>query len=290
MRSLFLARAIISTFLGPPPTVYHTAEHKDQNRGNDVLSNIIWEDKSGQRLNQTRPVELNTAYIIVKDDVEHTAKEWVDIFKKPNGKNYTIQRILQFAQEHNHGFRYKVFSNLRGEVWKSIPGSKNSRGEWLISTKNRMKYKTNHAENVLAVDQLITKEGYPSVCINGKQLLCHYLSMMTFRPREYAAKLPDDIVLHKNDDRFDFNPFRLRWGTHTENRTDAHNNGKYDGTKTERKPVSSYIDGVFEKTHESSYAAAEFLQENGYPNAIHQGVRSGLNINVIRYGRTWLLI
>ncbi|AGE49051.1 hypothetical protein ATCVBr0604L_108L [Acanthocystis turfacea Chlorella virus Br0604L] len=108
MRSLFLARAIISTFLGPPPTVYHTAEHKDQNRGNDVLSNIIWEDKSGQRLNQTRPVELHTAYIIVKDDVEHTAKEWVDIFKKPNGKNYTIQRILQFAQEHNHGFRFDM--------------------------------------------------------------------------------------------------------------------------------------------------------------------------------------
>ncbi|AGE50123.1 hypothetical protein ATCVCanal1_258L [Acanthocystis turfacea Chlorella virus Canal-1] len=285
--TILTGRALASTFLGPPPTNRHTADHKDKNNSNDVLSNIRWLCKSGQRKNQTRPTEYKSAFLIVKDGVELTVKDWVKMYKKPNGKEYTIERIQQFAQQQLNGFRYKVFPKLHGEVWKAVSGSKNKMGEWFISNKNRIKYKTKYAENVMTVEQLTHLDGYPQIKINGKIIRCHYLSMMTFRPREYAAKLPGDIIMHKNDDKLNFNPFRLRWGTPPENGKDAHRNGKYDGTKKKQKPVASYINDVFEKNHESLRDAAKYLRENGYPTATRSNVTDGLYDGVVRYDRTW---
>jgi hypothetical protein len=231
-RTISVARALASTFLGPPPTLHHTAEHKDRNRGHDTLDNIIWEDKSGQRQNQKRPTEYSNAFIIVRHGIEHTAKEWTEVYKGPDDKKYATTTIIRYAQQHRHGFYYKTFPNLRSEVWKAIPGAKNSKGEWFISSRSRMKYKTAHAENVLTTYQLCKNRGYPVVGINGKVLFCHVLSLMTFRPNEYAARTPGDIILHKKDDKLNFNPFRLRWGTETDNRIDAHNNGKYYAVET----------------------------------------------------------
>ncbi|AGE57605.1 hypothetical protein ATCVNTS1_304R [Acanthocystis turfacea Chlorella virus NTS-1] len=288
--TICVARALVSTFIGPPPTLKHTAEHKDGKRTNDTLENIIWEDKPGQRRSQTRPVVYNNAFIIVKDDIEHTAREWYDVFKMPNGKGYNEYTIKEFAREQKHGFRYKVFDNIPGEVWRAIPGSKNKKGEWFISNKNRVKYKTPYAENVMTSDQLSTNEGYPVISIKGKKWKCHKLSMLVFRPREYAAKLQGDIILHKDDNKLDFNPFRLRWGTPPENGKDAHRNRKYDGTKSEQKPVASYIDDAIEEEHESLADAVRFLQINGCPDARLSGVQHALKNDAICYGRTWKIL
>ncbi|ABT16359.1 hypothetical protein ATCV1_Z225R [Acanthocystis turfacea chlorella virus 1] len=289
-RTLVVARALASTFLGPPPTLQHTADHKDKNSFNDTLDNIRWLDKPGQSTNQKKPTEYKSAFIIVKDGVELTAKEWLDVFKKPDDKPYSKDTIQRFAREQLNDFRYKIFPNLRGEVWKPVPGSKNSQGEWLISNKNRMKYKTPYAENVLTVDQLTKKGGYPVVQIIGKKRKCHHLSMMAFRPREYVAKCPGDIILHKNDDPLDFNPFRLRWGTSPENGKEAHKNGKHDGSRYEQKPVASYINGVLEKKHESIRDTIKYLREIGYSDAYYSSVRRAIYNDVSRYGRTWKFV
>ncbi|AGE49198.1 hypothetical protein ATCVBr0604L_539L [Acanthocystis turfacea Chlorella virus Br0604L] len=289
-RTIRVSRAIASTFLGKPPTEHHTAEHDDRNRNNDTLKNIRWEGKSGQSFNQHKPSTNKSAFVIARDDVEHTAKEWVEIFKKPSGEKYTDNAINNYAQRQQHGFKYKKFPNLRGEVWKPVPGAKNTKGEWLISNKNRMKYKTKHAENVLTVDQLSKDDGYPIISIKGKHWSCHDLSFMTFRPNEYAARLPGDMILHKNDDREDFNPFRLRWGTPPDNGVDAHRNGKYDGTKSAQKPVASYINGILEKEHISNRAAESYLRNNGYTTADRSGIRYALRTGSVSYGRTWVYI
>jgi hypothetical protein len=155
---------------------------------------------------------------------------------------------------------------------------------------NRMKYKSTYAENVMTTAQLHKNDGYPEVRINGKNWSCHELSFMTFRPNEYAAKLLGDIILHKNDEKLDFNPFRLRWGTQTDNHIDAHKNGKYDGTKSAQKPVASYMVGVIEQEHVSISNAADYLRANGYPKATPGGVSDALKYNVSRYGRTWKII
>jgi len=171
-----------------------------------------------------------------------------------------------------------------------VEGSKNKNGEWFISSKSRMKYKTAHAENVLTVDTICKNGGgYPMITINGKHWLCHELSMMTFRPNEYAARMPGDMILHKNDNKLGFNPFRLRLGTRTDNGIDAHYNGKYDNTDMAQKPVVSYINGLIEKEHDSIRAAVRYLLDT-YPYAAPSGVRYALRNNAICYDRAWKFV
>ncbi|AGE55748.1 hypothetical protein ATCVMN08101_758R [Acanthocystis turfacea Chlorella virus MN0810.1] len=289
-RKIIVSRAMASTFIGPPPTLQHTADHKDKNSLNDVLENIRWLCKPGQRLNQERPEDHKSAIIIVKDNMELTVKDWVKVYKKPNGEQYTTRTIREYAREQKHGFRYKDFPDLPGEEWKVVPDSKNSQGEWFISNMSRMKYKTTTTENVMGVDRLLKDNGYPVVGINGKHMRCHVLCMMTFRPEEYAIKRLDFIILHENDDKLDFRPSKLRWGTPPENTKDAHKNGKYDGTKSEQKSVASYINGVIEKEHDSLNDAARYMQENGYPDAYRKAVSRAIKNEVVRYGRTWAYV
>ncbi|AGE49554.1 hypothetical protein ATCVCan0610SP_639L [Acanthocystis turfacea Chlorella virus Can0610SP] len=289
-RYIRVIRALASTFLGPPPSMHHTADHIDRDSTNDTLENVRWASTREQNLNKRRPCELKSAFVIVKDGVEHTAKEWSNVFAKPDGTRYSENTIREFVQQQKYGFRYKTFPNLRGEMWKAVPGSKNKNGEWFISNKNRMKYKTRYAENVMTVDKLLKVAGYPTVGINGKTWPCHVLSMMAFRPNEYAAKLQGDIVLHKHDNKLDFNPFRLRWGSPSENSSDAHDNGKFYGTNSARRPVASYVGGELEREHESLINAVRYLRENGYSKARDGNVHRALKTGSVCYARTWKAI
>jgi hypothetical protein len=286
-RYIRVARAIASTFIGPPPTIRHTADHIDKNSFNDVLKNIRWLDKKGQTENRTTPSDLKTAFIIEKNGEEHTVKEWAEVFKKPTGEKYTISAIQKYAQQQRFGFKYKTFPNLRREVWKVVKDSKNNKGEWFISSRSRMKYKTSHAENVLTADQLCKDGGYPMVRINRKMYPCHELAFMTFRPNEYSTKTDAEMILHKADDKLDFCPFRLRLGTRSDNSTDAYDNGKFDNTKTARKPIVSYVNGVFEKEHESICIAIRYLKGINYSKAGRGNVQRALRKGSLAYGRTW---
>lgn len=66
-RSVLVGRSIMSTFEGLPPTPDHTADHKNRNRGHDIVDNIRWLCKKEQRHNQERPEEYKSSLIIVKD-------------------------------------------------------------------------------------------------------------------------------------------------------------------------------------------------------------------------------
>ncbi|AGE56731.1 hypothetical protein ATCVNEJV2_742R [Acanthocystis turfacea Chlorella virus NE-JV-2] len=117
-RNIGVARALASTFIGPPQTLKHSVDHRDRTRGNNISENIIWEDKSGQRKNQDRPGEHKTAFTIERNGVELAAKEWVKVFKKPDGTKYTERTILRFAREKNmvSGTRYfRIFEEKCGK-------------------------------------------------------------------------------------------------------------------------------------------------------------------------------
>jgi len=297
-RTILVGRAIASTMYGPPPTLEHTADHIDRNRDNDTDDNIRWATRLDQNTNQDRPETFKTAFGIIRYGEERTVKEWVDYFnsrgeKNPFGREYTKYMIIHYAQKKQHGFSYKEYPDLPGEIWKEIVDSKNTQGRWKISNMNRVKYVTKHAENVLSGDRLGLLADYPFVGINGKQWLCHILAFMTFFPDEYANKKPDEIILHEDDDSLDFRPHKLRLGTHSENRIDAYNNGKYDGTKSARMKCVSYIDGVYELMHDSQSDAAKYLRHIGYKKASVGGINNALNDkrkSNFAYGRTWKLI
>ena len=293
-RTIFVGRAIASSIHGPPPTLTHTADHIDRNPDNDTDENIRWLCRAGQRDNQDRSETQKSAVIIVRNGLEKTAREWVDHLKEeknPFDREYTMQMILYYASKKRHGFSYKKYPDLPEEVWKKISGSDNTQGRWEISNMNRVKYVTKYAENVLSEERLFLKNEYPAIRFNDKQLYCHIASFMAFFPEEYASKKPDEIVLHESDDKMDFRPHKLRLGTQSQNRTDAYDNGKHDGTKTARAACASYINDVLEKEHNSQTDAAKYLNAIGYDKADRSKI--GLVLSGDRntaYGRTWKLI
>jgi hypothetical protein len=298
-RNIRMARAIASTFLGPPPTTEHTADHKNRNRDDDTIDNIRWLCKSGQIDNQDRSETFKTAFFVDRyGDNEKTVKEWVDYFnskdeKNSFGRNYTKSMIKQYAQKKQYGFSYKEYPNLPDEIWKEIIDSGNTKGRWEISNMNRVKYITKYAENVLSGERLGLNGGYPSIIFEGKHWKCHIVSFMTFFPEEWSAKKPTEIVLHEDDDKLDFRPHKLRLGSQSDNRRDAYNNGKYDGTKSARIKCASYIDGVFEKEYESQHDAARYVNSKVYTSESRSNIRNALDpkyTSNFAYGRTWKLI
>jgi hypothetical protein len=301
-RSIRVARAVASTFLGSPPTSTHTADHIiSEEKSDDALSNIRWNDLPGQRANQKRIDTKKSAFIIVKNGIEKTTKEWVKYLENERSsrdKKYTKEMITGYAIRKQHGFAYKEYSDLPGEIWKTVPSSKNGKESyWDVSDQNRVKYITQHATNVFSNNRLRkNSDGYPQVSVNKKNIGCHVLVFMTFYPDIWAAKKPDEIVLHEDDDKEDFRPHKLRLGTQSENTKDSYDNGKRDGTKSARMKCASYVEGVFEKEHESQMSAGEYLKHKecskssieNIGSAISSALTAFRNGKIItRYGRTW---
>jgi len=292
-RLISVGRALASTFHGPSPSLAHTADHIDRNPDNDTIDNIRWATKKEQNNNQVRPETLKTAFLVDRYGEEKTADDWVEHLKgekNPFGREYTISMITHYAQRKQHGFSYKEYPDLPGEIWKEIEGSNTNRGRWEISNMCRVKFITNYAENVLSDERLGLISGYPTIKLNGKQLYCHILSFQAFYPEEYATKNPKDIILHENDDKLDFRPHKLRLGTKSENGNDAHTNGKYDGKKSSRMKCASYINDVLEKEHNSQSEAMMYLKSIGYEKAECGNLSKAMNPMLafdFVYGRTW---
>jgi len=288
---LGIARIVASTFLGPPPALTYTADHKYRDRNDDRLENIQWLDKSGQVRNRDMPVTQKTAPLIVNGDKKMTANEWASVFRKNNGELYSAKRIKEFARDNKHGFHFEEYPNLEGEEWKPVAESENSKGRWEVSNMCRMKYITKHIKNVISDDRIGLQGGYPTVGINGINIGCHIITFKTWFPEEYKAMNHGEMILHKNDNRMDFRPENLYIGTHPQNTKDAHDNGKYNGKKTGRQKCASYIDGIFEKEHDSQSDAARYLQTCGWPKASYTKISAVLSGDrEIAYNRTWKLV
>jgi hypothetical protein len=287
-----VARAMASTFIGHPPNLTYTADHINRNRQDDSLDNIRWVDKSEQVINRDYPKTHKFAFIISRGDDEMTANDWVihlENQKNHMGRTYTKKMILHYAINKQHGFSYKSYPDLHGEVWKIIEYSKNRKGHWEISNKCRVKYvMSTGVEHVLTSEDVSIRGGYPSIGINRKNCYIHIECFKAFYPEEYTAMKKEDVIMHEQDNKIVFTLDKLRIGTHSENIKDAHDNGKYDGTKTGRIKCVSFINGVFEKEHESQKAAADYLKEKGWVKAKSGRISEVLNNKrQSAYERTW---
>jgi hypothetical protein len=289
-KKLLVHRILTSLHHGPPPTMKHTTDHKNRKRTDNSINNLSWKMPLEQNMNQERPDTYKSAFLVVRDGVEKTVKEWMEYLQNEKnrlGRAYTNNIIRAYARRKQNGFTYKVFDDLPGEEWKEVSDSKNRICHWEISNKNRVKYVTDHAQNVLDVSQLCTQDGYPVIGINGKLRKVHIICFQAFYPEEYAVMKPGEIIRHKHDDPMDFRPENLLIGTPSQNRSDAYDNGKYDGTKTARKYVVSYVNDVEEKEHLSLSDAVQYLRKNGWSNALCGNISTAIKFGKKRYGRTW---
>jgi hypothetical protein len=293
---IYVARAVVSTFHGKPPTEEHSTEHIDcTNKKNNIVCELTWIDPSGQLKNQIRPEDLLSAYIIVRDNMEMTNKEWATYMKNEKnhlGHKYTEGMIRQYAKKKQHGFSYKVYENLPDETWYHIVNSKSSKGHWEISDQNRIARVTKHARNVIDVARFGFMGKYPKININEKQRKLHDVAFEAFYPTEYASKLPHEMILHKFDDKLDFRPHMLYIGSQSMNMKDAHDNGRFDGVKSARMSCVSYINGVLEKRHESQKDAVDYLRANGHQTASQSHISQALNSDDVltKYDRTWKIV
>jgi hypothetical protein len=293
-RKISVGRALVSTFCGQPSSPQHTADHIDRNPTNDTIENIRWLCKPGQRENRTQPKTFKSAFIVIKDGEEKTIGEWVAYLKKEKnrfGREYNTNIISHYAQRKQYGFSYKEYPDLPGEIWLEIPGQTLKQRYWLISNMCRVKYITKYAENVLSGDRLALEKGYPRFVLG----YCHVIAFLTFFPDKWATKKLGEIVLHEEDDKLDFRPHKLLLGTYRENAIQAYANGCYDGTKSAMMSCASYIDGVFEKEHESQNDAARYLKLLGYDKAHQRDISAALLASrdgklKIRHDRTWRII
>ncbi|AGE54752.1 hypothetical protein PBCVKS1B_665R [Paramecium bursaria Chlorella virus KS1B] len=282
-RGISVARAMLSTFVGPPPSPHHTADHKNKCRTDDRLGNLRWADELEQKLNRNMPETLNSAFIIVHDGEELTANEWAE---RVGVHHTTICRRAQNVR--NIEWSYKKYDDLPGENWKLVKDSKNSQGWWMVSDLGRVAYHTENTRKVSSPEELSTRGGYPSIGINGDQRMVHLVVFQTFRPEEYKAMKEGEMVLHEDDDRMDCRIDKLCVGTASLNGRDAHDNGKYDGKKTARRPCVAR-QGDWSKPFDSLDDAVEWLQAiTEYKKASLGHISKCLNgKRKTAYGFTW---
>jgi hypothetical protein len=283
-KGIFVARAMLSTFVGPPPTPQHTADHiQSKNKLDNRLSNLQWADELEQRKNQNRPETLNGAFVIVHGEEGMTVNEWAE---RMGVHHNTIRNRARNVR--NTEWSYKTYDDLPGEEWKDVEGPKTWKGWWMVSTFGRVAYhKDESTRKVSSPEELSTLNGYPRIGINGTDRSVHSVVFQTFRPDEYEAMKPDEMILHEDDDRMDCRIDKLRVGTASENGRDAHDNGKYDGTKTQRKPCVAH-EGEWSKSFDSLAEAVEWLHKNDHKKAQNGPISKCLNGHrKTAYGFTW---
>jgi hypothetical protein len=225
----------------------------------------------------------NNAFIIVHGGEELTANEWTE---RTGFHDRTIRDRAQ--NEHNTEWSYKTYDDLPDEKWKLVEDSKNSQGWWMVSDLGRVAYHTKYARKVYSPDELSISNGYPSIGINGKYRKVHLVVFQTFRKKEYDSMKPGEMILHKNDDRMDCRINELRVGTASQNGHDAYDNGKFDGTKTERRPCVAR-QGDWSKPFDSLLDAVQWIRTTTeYEKASAGNITHCLNEKrKTVYGFTW---
>lgn len=246
-QNVLLHVILMSTFGDQKPVATYTVDHRDRNPKNNHLDNLCWKSATEQSKNRTlTETTKNDTFIIVKDGVERTAKEWEET------EGITHWAIRKRARKNIMGFSYKEYKDLEDEEWKQ------SSETIMVSNFGRYAIHTEYARKVLYAYELGTNGIYPMV--GGNSL--HIEVFKAFYPDTYTNELK---VCHLDDDPLNANLSNLYLGTTSDNGKDAHANGKHIGKSNEQ------IDcvGIHKETGErvefnSIEAAARFLKvKNG---------------------------
>jgi hypothetical protein len=213
-----------------------SVDHINRNRTCNILTNLRWETRQGQRENQsypethskTRPIwrcKLDGTKIDRYSGSKDAAKK---LFDEISHNHTTVDSMASRISEACRGvkniddlFGYKwcfdeeVNASLPGEVWKDIPVCilGDPKHEYEASTEGRVRTKRNklimNGHRVEGYNRYsIAQKNKQPLTVRGNQIIA-----TTFIPN--PDNLP--IVDHKNEIRHDDSVENLRWATHQQN-------------------------------------------------------------------------
>jgi len=296
-----VARLMLLSFIGPPPTTRHTADHIDRNPLNDSLENLRWATKTEQRNNQDRPTRYKNAEIsVIRIDpvtLEETIFTSLGEAQKITGINKgNISNCAKGRQRIAGGFmwRYeKESEDLSGEIWVKI--KKRDGGDYeedpKVDVSQLGRLRDRRCGGVLKkkttdyISESVNRENkrYPTISVGGKNnRYLHEIFATTL-----LGPPPDKtmVVNHKNGDIFDTTLYNIEWVSRSENANHGHDAGKYDGKKTQRQVINGMCVCSGEiKDFQSIQDAARYLGNQKYESSIRQCL---YGIRKTAYGYTW---
>lgn len=276
-QTVSVARAMISTFIGPPPNPLFTVDHINKNKDDNCINNLIWKSKKDQVINRHMPSSNSGSRIVVYNGVERTVKEWAEEL------GVSVSTIKSWVYNKSE-WSYKNYDNISGEIWKTIGDNTD------VSSLGRVGKTNTSVRRVYDTCEICISNGYPVLNINKTKTYLHVLVFKAFFPSEYENKQIGTMVLHKNDNKLDCSIDNLYIGDGIDNTLDAHNNGKYDGKGKERlRCYCISIQNGIRHDFESLTDAVSWLKNNGYDKAAKSSISRCLNNKQLKktYDHTW---
>jgi hypothetical protein len=219
-----VARAILSTFVGEPPTKHHTADHINTNHQDNRLENLRWATKSEQSYNQTRNGKRDYKRIPIIVSIDNIEKEYPSISEASRDLGIsggTIHNILNEAFDSSRKFKnimikYKEISqDLEDEIWLELEEKPNV----YISQHGRVKFIRSRVTIVRSSAEIARERGdnYPVIALYKKKYYIHRLVAKYFIPVADCVYNTDLVVDHLDCDKNNACASNLQWISRSEN-------------------------------------------------------------------------
>jgi len=264
---------VAETFV-PKPEEYDetfTVDHLDKDPTNNHASNLFWKSKSDQAKNRRKKsrTQITSKPVIAMKDgkVIHTFESIADVSKI--GAHQSIVSLCILGTRKTHmGMTWTTppsDPDLPDEEWKEVGKNNKNMVLVLLSTLGRVGYlfECGYFKKVSSTDkntERATKEidKYPSIQVNGKGYKLHRLMWTTF-----VGPIPVGMqVNHIDHNKQNAALANLELVTPSVNMKKAHDAGRLDGTKCQRKHVV-----IDDKEYESVRDAAK---KTGIPRSTIQ--------------------
>jgi hypothetical protein len=249
-----LARLMLFTFVGAPPSDGYTADHIDRNRRNDNISNLRWATVSEQNQNQvyTKQFNNNCRPVYQFDENLELIKEWRSIKEIHDVLNYPIYVITDCCRERLDSFKgyiwqYADIQILPGEEFKTYPHAT----QYEVSNMGRIRT----VRGRITYGSLIAGEDYYRrfiIRIDNKehQKFVHSMVMETFG----EDPKPGQMVNHKDGCKWNNHFSNLEYVTAAGNSQHAREMGLSYSVGNSKPVITTDIDGV--ETHYPSIKLA----------------------------------
>lgn len=219
-----VARAILSTFVGKPPTKYHSADHINTNSEDNRIENLRWATKSEQSYNQTRTGDRDYKRIPIIVTIDNVKKEYQSISEASRDlevSDGTIHNILNETFESSRKFKnitikYKeITQNLKDEIWLELEEKPNV----YISQYGRVKLVRSRITIIRSSEDIARErdDSYPNINMVGKKYYLHRLVAKYFLPLADCVYNTDLVIDHLDCDKNNSRASNLQWVSRSEN-------------------------------------------------------------------------